>query len=92
MYKHSKTYTCNYLSCTASSHYLANYMYHKNYIPKFLILDLTPQIIQISLIRAGFEYKLVKKYNVYIKAKLNIPVSRNAYNKHYKEAFRIQLI
>ena len=45
-------------------------------------MDITPQIVQCSLIHAGFEYKIVKRHNVYIKAKLNIHASRKAYNAY----------
>ena len=92
LYKKSKTYTGNYLSCIGSSHYLAYYLLHIQAAPKFLLMDITPQIVQCSLICAGFEYKIVKRRNVYIKAKLNVSTSRKAYNDNYKEAFRIQLL
>ena len=55
-------------------------------------MDITLQIIQCALICSGYEYKVIKCYNVYIKAKLNITVSRKAYNSNYKEAFRIELL
>ena len=55
-------------------------------------MDITPQMIQCSLIRCGYEYKVIKRYNVCIQAKLNIKVSRKAYNSNYKEAFRIELL
>ena len=48
-------------------------------------MDITPQMIQCSLIRCGYEYKIIKRYNVYIKAQLNITVSRKAYNSNDKD-------
>ena len=55
-------------------------------------MDITPQMIQCSFIRTGYEYKIVKRYNVHIQAKLNVSVSRKAYNSNYEEAFRIELL
>ena len=55
-------------------------------------MDITPRIIQCALIHSGYEYKIVKRYTIYIKAKLNVTVSRKAYISNYKEAFRIELL
>ena len=45
LYKKIKTYTRNYLSYIGSSHYLSYYLLHINAAPKFLLMDITPQII-----------------------------------------------
>ena len=92
LYKKSKTFTSNYLSCISYPHYLCYYLLHTQAAPKLLLMDITPQMIQCALIRTKYEYKIVKKYNVYIKAKLNVTVSRKAYISNYKEAFRIELL
>ena len=75
-----------------------NYIKNQKHLPqlfimyKLLLMDITPRIIQCALIRSGYEYKIVKKYNVYIKANFNVTVSRKAYISNYKEAFRIELL
>ena len=92
LYKKSKTFTRNYLSCISYPHYLCYYLLHTHVAPKLLLMDITPQMIQCALIRTKYEYKIVKQNNVYIKAKLNVTVSRKAYISNYKEAFRIELL
>ena len=81
MYKLSTLFMLLFITCV-----------HTNVAPKLLLMDITPQIIQCALIHSGYQYKIVKKYNVYIKAKLNVTVSRKAYISNYKEAFRIELL
>ena len=60
MYTKSKFYYNDTTSQITTTRYIAHYLY---YSPKFLLLEITPQMLQCAFIHSGFEFKIASDYH-----------------------------